>query len=90
MLSRLGRSGFLMSILFQPEEFWFSAPRKGIMVFALPGERGLAELAGDFKVHFHDRQGDFYWFVTCLSSLLFEKSFKFLKSSLRYLILIFG
>lgn len=31
------------------------------MVFALPGEPGLAELCGDFKVHFHDRQGDFYW-----------------------------
>ncbi|CAN6450880.1 unnamed protein product [Victoria cruziana] len=50
-----------------PEEFWFSAPRKGIMVFALPGERGLAELAGDFKVHFHDRQGDFYcWLNTTM------------------------
>ena len=30
------------------------------MVFALPGEPGLTELSGDFKVHFHDRQGDFY------------------------------
>ncbi|XP_031480074.1 phosphatidylinositol 3,4,5-trisphosphate 3-phosphatase and protein-tyrosine-phosphatase PTEN2A-like [Nymphaea colorata] len=50
-----------------PEEFWFTAPRKGIMVFALPGERGLAELAGDFKVHFHDRQGDFYcWLNTTM------------------------
>ncbi|KAL5987770.1 Phosphatidylinositol 3,4,5-trisphosphate 3-phosphatase and protein-tyrosine-phosphatase pten2a [Asimina triloba] len=46
-----------------PEDFWFSAPRKGIMVFALPGEPGLTELAGDFKVHFHDRQGDFYWSI---------------------------
>ncbi|KAL4179604.1 hypothetical protein AMTRI_Chr13g88170 [Amborella trichopoda] len=45
-----------------PEDFWFSAPRKGIMVFALPGERGLTEVAGDFKIHFHDRQGDFYWY----------------------------
>jgi hypothetical protein len=44
----------------QPEDFWFSAPKKGVMVFALPGEPGLTELAGDFKVHFHDRQGDFY------------------------------
>lgn len=33
------------------------------MVFALPGEPGLTELVGDFKIHFHDRQGDFYWFV---------------------------
>ncbi|KAL0422602.1 UNVERIFIED_CONTAM: Phosphatidylinositol 3,4,5-trisphosphate 3-phosphatase and protein-tyrosine-phosphatase PTEN2A [Sesamum latifolium] len=48
-----------------PEDFWFTAPKKGIMVFALPGEPGLTELAGDFKVHFHDRQGDFYcWLNT--------------------------
>ncbi|GAB2291692.1 Phosphatidylinositol 3,4,5-trisphosphate 3-phosphatase and protein-tyrosine-phosphatase pten2a [Dionaea muscipula] len=46
-----------------PEDFWFSAPRKGIMVFALPGEPGLAELTGDFKVLFHDRQGDFYFWL---------------------------
>ncbi|KAF9601799.1 hypothetical protein IFM89_023330 [Coptis chinensis] len=51
-----------------PEEFWFSAPKKGIMVFALPGEPGLTELAGDFKVHFHDRQGDFYcWLNTTMT-----------------------
>jgi phosphatidylinositol-3,4,5-trisphosphate 3-phosphatase/dual-specificity protein phosphatase PTEN len=31
------------------------------MVFALPGEPGLAEVSGDFKIQFHDRQGDFYW-----------------------------
>ncbi|XXG56222.1 hypothetical protein AAC387_Pa03g3698 [Persea americana] len=50
-----------------PEDFWFSAPRKGIMVFALPGEPGLTELAGDFKIHFHDRQGDFYcWLNTMM------------------------
>ncbi|GFP84597.1 phosphatidylinositol 3 4 5-trisphosphate 3-phosphatase and dual-specificity protein phosphatase pten [Phtheirospermum japonicum] len=50
-----------------PEDFWFSAPRKGIMVFALPGEPGLTDLAGDFKVHFHDRQGDFYcWLNTTM------------------------
>ncbi|PSS29316.1 Phosphatidylinositol 3,4,5-trisphosphate 3-phosphatase [Actinidia chinensis var. chinensis] len=49
------------------EEFWFSAPKKGIMVFALPGEPGLTELAGDFKIHFHDRQGDFYcWLNTTM------------------------
>lgn len=48
-----------------PEDIWFSAPRKGIMVFALPGERGLADLNGDFKVLFHDRHGDFYcWLNT--------------------------
>ncbi|XP_074286279.1 phosphatidylinositol 3,4,5-trisphosphate 3-phosphatase and protein-tyrosine-phosphatase PTEN2A-like [Silene latifolia] len=46
-----------------PEDFWFSAPKKGIMVFALPGEPGLTELTGDFKVHFHDRQGDFYFWL---------------------------
>ncbi|WCJ17759.1 Phosphatidylinositol 3 4 5-trisphosphate 3-phosphatase and protein-tyrosine-phosphatase PTEN2A [Euphorbia peplus] len=46
-----------------PEDYWFSAPKKGVMVFALPGEPGLAEVAGDFKVHFHDRQGDFYFWV---------------------------
>ncbi|KAI3991156.1 hypothetical protein MKX01_022377 [Papaver californicum] len=50
-----------------PEDFWFSAPRKGIMVFALPGEPGLTELAGDFKIEFHDRQGDFYcWLNTTM------------------------
>ncbi|KAJ9159505.1 hypothetical protein P3X46_025011 [Hevea brasiliensis] len=46
-----------------PEDYWFSAPKKGVMVFALPGEPGLAEVAGDFKVHFHDRQGDFYFWL---------------------------
>ncbi|CAN6234044.1 unnamed protein product [Urochloa humidicola] len=50
-----------------PEDFWFSAPKKGIMVFALPGEPGLAEVAGDFKIQFHDRQGDFYcWLNTTM------------------------
>ncbi|CAK7329933.1 unnamed protein product [Dovyalis caffra] len=46
-----------------PEDYWFSAPKKGVMVFALPGEPGLTEVAGDFKVHFHDRQGDFYFWL---------------------------
>lgn len=36
------------------------------MVFALPGELGLTELVGDFKIHFHDRQGDFYWLAIYL------------------------
>ncbi|KAJ4780109.1 hypothetical protein LUZ62_064366 [Rhynchospora pubera] len=50
-----------------PEDFWFSAPKRGIMVFALPGEPGLTEVVGDFKVHFHDRQGDFYcWLNTTM------------------------
>ncbi|TKY45949.1 phosphatase protein [Spatholobus suberectus] len=44
-----------------PEDIWFSTPKKGVMVFALPGKPDLIELAGDFKIHFHDRQGDFYW-----------------------------
>ena len=44
-----------------PEDFWISAPNKGIIVFALLGEPRLTELNGDFKIHFHDRQGDFYW-----------------------------
>ncbi|KAJ7520034.1 hypothetical protein O6H91_20G064000 [Diphasiastrum complanatum] len=48
-----------------PEDFWFSAPRKGILVFALPGERCVADLNGDFKIHFQDRHGDFYcWLNT--------------------------
>ncbi|CAA7395695.1 unnamed protein product [Spirodela intermedia] len=51
-----------------PEDFWFSAPKKGVMVFALPGEPGLTELTGDFKIHFHDRQGDFYcWLNTTMT-----------------------
>ncbi|XVE49236.1 hypothetical protein DITRI_Ditri01bG0066400 [Diplodiscus trichospermus] len=50
-----------------PEDIWFSAPKKGVMVFALPGEPGLTELAGDFKIHFDDRQGDFYcWLNTTM------------------------
>ncbi|KAL5140023.1 Phosphatidylinositol 3,4,5-trisphosphate 3-phosphatase and protein-tyrosine-phosphatase PTEN2A [Glycine soja] len=50
------------------EDFWFGAPKKGVMVFALPGEPGLTELAGDFKIHFHDRQGDFYcWLNTTMT-----------------------
>lgn len=50
------------------EDFWFAAPKKGVMVFALPGEPGLTELAGDFKIHFHDRQGDFYcWLNTTMT-----------------------
>ncbi|KAJ1414494.1 Tensin-type phosphatase domain [Sesbania bispinosa] len=51
-----------------PEDFWISAPKKGIVVFALPGEPGLTELVGDFKIHFHDRQGDFYcWMNTTMT-----------------------
>ncbi|VVA18240.1 PREDICTED: phosphatidylinositol 3 4 [Prunus dulcis] len=51
-----------------PEDYWFSAPKKGVMVFALPGELGLTELVGDFKIHFHDRQGDFYcWLNTTMT-----------------------
>ncbi|XP_020590344.1 phosphatidylinositol 3,4,5-trisphosphate 3-phosphatase and protein-tyrosine-phosphatase PTEN2A-like [Phalaenopsis equestris] len=59
-----------------PEDFWFSAPKKGIMVFALPGESGLTEVAGDFKINFHDRQGDFYWYdIAMLANyfILFQK-----------------
>ncbi|GLU20069.1 hypothetical protein SLE2022_362840 [Rubroshorea leprosula] len=51
-----------------PEDFWIKAPKKGMVVFALPGEPGLTELAGDFKIHFHDHQGDFYcWLNTTLT-----------------------
>ncbi|KAI8535053.1 hypothetical protein RHMOL_Rhmol10G0145100 [Rhododendron molle] len=51
-----------------PEDFWIRAPKKGIVVFALPGEPGLTELKGDFKIHFHDRQGDFYcWLNTSIA-----------------------
>ncbi|GMP96983.1 hypothetical protein CsSME_00045403 [Camellia sinensis var. sinensis] len=49
-----------------PEDFWILAPKKGIVVFALPGEPGLTELSGDFKLHFHVRQGDFYWLNTTM------------------------
>ncbi|GBG79959.1 hypothetical protein CBR_g30221 [Chara braunii] len=42
-----------------PDDLWHNAPRKGVVVFALPGERCVAELCGDFKVCFHDRHGDF-------------------------------
>ncbi|KAJ0098174.1 hypothetical protein Patl1_28624 [Pistacia atlantica] len=51
-----------------PEDFWIKAPKKGILVFALPGEPGLTELVGDFKIQFHDRQGDFYcWLNTTMT-----------------------
>ncbi|XP_071702243.1 phosphatidylinositol 3,4,5-trisphosphate 3-phosphatase and protein-tyrosine-phosphatase PTEN2A-like [Rutidosis leptorrhynchoides] len=50
-----------------PEDFWIRASTKGIVVFALPGERGLTELTGDFKIQFHDRQGDIYcWLNTTM------------------------
>ncbi|XP_050205488.1 phosphatidylinositol 3,4,5-trisphosphate 3-phosphatase and protein-tyrosine-phosphatase PTEN2A-like [Mercurialis annua] len=51
-----------------PEDFWISARKKGMVVFALPGEPGLTELVGDFKIHFHDRHGDFYcWLNTTMT-----------------------
>lgn len=52
-----------------PEVFWINTSRKGVVVFALPGEPGLAELSGDFKIQFHDRHGDFYcWLNTTMIS----------------------
>ncbi|VVB05118.1 unnamed protein product [Arabis nemorensis] len=51
-----------------PEDFWMKAPKKGVVVFAIPGEAGLTELAGDFKIHFQDSDGDFYcWLNTTLT-----------------------
>ncbi|CAF2018497.1 hypothetical protein Bca4012_079564 [Brassica carinata] len=51
-----------------PEDFWIKAPKKGVVVFAIPGEAGLTELAGDFKIHFQDSDGDFYcWLNTTLT-----------------------
>ncbi|BFG35905.1 hypothetical protein CerSpe_221790 [Prunus speciosa] len=50
-----------------PEDFWINARKKGIVVFALPGEPGLAELVGDFKIHFHDSQGDFYCWLNTIT-----------------------
>ncbi|CAN6680063.1 unnamed protein product [Malus baccata var. baccata] len=50
-----------------PEDFWISARKKGIVVFALPGEPGLAELVGDFKIHFHDSHGDFYCWLNTMT-----------------------
>ncbi|XP_031398586.1 phosphatidylinositol 3,4,5-trisphosphate 3-phosphatase and protein-tyrosine-phosphatase PTEN2A-like isoform X2 [Punica granatum] len=50
-----------------PEDFWIRSAKKGIVIFALPGEPGLTELAGDFKLCFHERQGDFYcWLNTTM------------------------
>ncbi|XVE82840.1 hypothetical protein DITRI_Ditri16bG0038000 [Diplodiscus trichospermus] len=57
----------LPSLITVPEDFWIKVPKKGIVVFALPREPGLAELAGDFKIYFHDSQGDFYcWLNTTM------------------------
>lgn len=51
-----------------PEDLWHSSPKKGVMVFALPGERCVAELAGDFKILFQDRYGPFYcWLNTTMT-----------------------
>ncbi|KAK2657539.1 hypothetical protein Ddye_010591 [Dipteronia dyeriana] len=51
-----------------PDDFWMKAQKKGIVVFALPGQPGLTELVGDFKIHFHDNQGDFYcWLNTTMT-----------------------
>ncbi|CAI9110226.1 OLC1v1010219C1 [Oldenlandia corymbosa var. corymbosa] len=50
-----------------PEYFWLRSAKKGIVVFALPGEPGLTELIGDFKITFHEGQGDFYcWLNTTM------------------------
>ncbi|KAK4766796.1 hypothetical protein SAY87_008438 [Trapa incisa] len=50
-----------------PEDFWIRSTKKGIVIFALPGEPGLTELTGDFKIHFHDHHGDFYcWLNTTM------------------------
>lgn len=49
-------------------------------MFALPGERCVADLNGDFKVHFNDRHGDFYWCVgpvfTSLITSIFSNQVK--------------
>eukprot|EP00897_Mesotaenium_endlicherianum_P000361 jgi/Mesen1/10325/ME000797S09809 len=48
-----------------PDDIWHNAPRKGVVVFALPGERCVVDLAGDFKILFQDRHGNFYcWLNT--------------------------
>lgn len=50
-----------------PQDFWIKPPKKGVVVFAIPGEPGLTELKGDFKIHFHEYQGDFYcWLNTTM------------------------
>ncbi|KAK8978258.1 hypothetical protein V6N11_063048 [Hibiscus sabdariffa] len=80
--NRPGRRGFrlhnvliglgppLPYLITVPEDFWIKAPKKGIVIFALPREPGLAEVAGGFKIHFHDHQGYFYCSATFLFSLL--------------------
>lgn len=53
----------LVRVLEQPNDLWFpSKQRKSVMVFAVPGERGFAELCGDFQLCFLDRNGDFHWY----------------------------
>ncbi|KAK5784933.1 hypothetical protein PVK06_039474 [Gossypium arboreum] len=46
-----------------PEDLWIRTPKKGIVIFALPRGTGLAELTRDFKIHFHNPRGDFYWSI---------------------------
>ncbi|MED6192235.1 Phosphatidylinositol 3,4,5-trisphosphate 3-phosphatase and protein-tyrosine-phosphatase pten2a [Stylosanthes scabra] len=70
-----GHSGILFSTKkhpktkdLMPESFWISGRKKGVVVFAIPGEPGLTELVGDFKIHFNDGQGDFYcWMNTTMT-----------------------
>lgn len=50
-----------------PEDFWINARKKGFVVFALPGEPGLAELVGDFKIQFQDSHGDFYCWLNTMT-----------------------
>ncbi|RXI07122.1 hypothetical protein DVH24_026258 [Malus domestica] len=49
------------------EDFWINARKKGFVVFALPGEPGLAELVGDFKIQFQDSHGDFYCWLNTMT-----------------------
>ena len=53
----------IRDIVLQSEDIWFIAPRKGVLVFALLGERCVADISDDFKILFSNRHGDFYWCV---------------------------
>lgn len=74
-LNEIGDVNFVQS-----EDIWFNAPRKGVLVFALPGERCVADITGDFKIQFSDRHGDFYWYShppSCLKVAILYNEEKF-------------
>eukprot|EP00245_Coleochaete_scutata_P011476 TRINITY_DN4268_c0_g2_i1.p1 TRINITY_DN4268_c0_g2~~TRINITY_DN4268_c0_g2_i1.p1 ORF type:complete len:403 (-),score=74.21 TRINITY_DN4268_c0_g2_i1:38-1168(-) len=46
------------------DDIWHNAPRKGVVVFALPGEPCVADIGSDdFRIYLQDRHGDFFFWL---------------------------